>query len=165
MKIFTDGSVQPATGIGCGAYLLVFDAGESLERLKSRIRTKQFMNTSSTRLELQTFLWALGLLCDDNTSMPASLECYTDCQTLVGLAARRKKLEANNYISKNGKRLNNADLYQQFYALIDELKSKHIHCQLLKLEGHKASKNKTSTDHLFALVDKAARNAVRQLGI
>ncbi len=58
--LFTDGSVNTQSKIGYGAYLAVFDRGLSLESLKKNIKVKQFEHTSSTKLELQTLLWALS---------------------------------------------------------------------------------------------------------
>ena len=58
--LFTDGSVNPQSGIGFGAYLLLEDIKTSSFKAEDKIKIKKFENTSSTKLELETFLWALN---------------------------------------------------------------------------------------------------------
>ena len=150
--LFTDGSVNTKSKIGFGAYLVVDDIDDSIDTLKKSVRTKKFENTSSTKLELQTMIWALNEIKDSCKK----LIVYTDSQNIIGLKDRREKLEQNNYYSKNNKRLSNYELYQQFYSLTDILD-----CEFIKVKGHKSSKQKDSIDRIFTLVDKASRNAVR----
>ncbi|SMF38616.1 Ribonuclease HI [Alteromonadaceae bacterium Bs31] len=163
MILFTDGSVHAASGIGYGACLWVEDCSAPIDTVKSEVQLKQFRHTSSSRLELQALLWALGDWLENHAGEQAFIECYTDSQTIVALPQRRAKLEANNFCSNKGVLLSNADLYQQFYALMDNIAHKNIPCKLIKIAGHQAQKNKTPLDHLFTLVDKAARNAVRNI--
>ena len=59
LMIFTDGSVNTQSNIGYGAYLAVSERGLSLDSLRARVKVRRFENTSSTKLELQTLLWAL----------------------------------------------------------------------------------------------------------
>ena len=59
IKLFTDSSVNPQEKIGFGAYLLLDDENESFEDFKDNIKIKRFEDTSSTKIELQTLLWAL----------------------------------------------------------------------------------------------------------
>ncbi len=62
LLLFTDGSVDSVSKVGYGAYLLVAKATvlDTFDELNSRINVQRFEQTSSTRLELQTLLWALG---------------------------------------------------------------------------------------------------------
>ena len=76
--------------MGCGAYLLVNENEEFNASLKDRIKTKTFTNTSSTKLELQTLLCALGELEDASEK----IIIYTDSQNIIGLPNRRSNLEA-----------------------------------------------------------------------
>lgn len=55
--LFTDGSVDTQLKIGFGAYLAVHDLSTDLEEMQVKVR--KFEDTSSTKLELQTLLWAL----------------------------------------------------------------------------------------------------------
>jgi ribonuclease HI len=151
--LFTDGSVNPHSNIGYGAYLAVPEAEHSLDSLRTRVKVKKFEQTSSTQLELQTLLWALG-------DIPASghrVIAYTDSQNIIGLPGRRERFERNGYWSKKNKRLTNYKLYQEFYRLTDPLD-----CTFVKVHGHKVSNQKDGIDRLFTLVDRASRNALRQ---
>jgi ribonuclease HI len=85
------------------------------------------------------------------------LTIYTDSQNIIGLPYRRIALEQSNYFSSNNKRLNNYELYREFYQLTSSIK-----CTLVKVVGHQTSSNKDEVDRLFALVDKASRRALRE---
>jgi hypothetical protein len=102
---------------------------------------------------LQTLLWALS----DIQTLGRKIIVFTDSQNIIGLQGRRASLEQNDYRSKNNKRLNNYDLYQEFYRIID-----HLDCELVKVRGHQVSNQKGDIDRLFTLVDRASRNALRE---
>ena len=153
LLLFTDGSVNARSHIGYGAYLALSDPGLSLEALRARVKVKRFEQTSSTKLELQTLLWAIS-------ELPLSgrkLVVYTDSQNIIGLPARRQRLEQQDYRSGNNRRLNHAELYQEFYRMTDPLDF-----ELMQVCGHKLAKHKNEIDHLFTLVDRAARLALRE---
>jgi len=150
--LFTDGSVNTRTHIGFGAYLVVAEDEISIDELKSRVIVKEFEHTSSTKLELQTLLWALS----DIQVNGRKVSVYTDSQNIISLEGRRARLEENDYRSKNNKRLNNYELYRDFFKMTDELD-----CEFLKVRGHRVSNQKDEIDRLFTLVDRASRNALR----
>lgn len=152
LMIFSDGSVQAATGLGFGAYLMVPSIEWPLSDLAAQICIAKFANTSSTRLELQTLLHALS-----QTPAGARLTLYTDSQNIIRLPSRRERLEALGYCSKRGKALRNNALYRQFFALWDERQ-----CRLVKLKGHCRAAETTRLQQVFACVDKAARQACRE---
>jgi len=152
LLLFTDGSVNTQSKIGFGAFLLVKTPLESIESYKNQVREKRFENTSSTKLELETLLWALSEL----GSFEGKITVYTDSQNIISLQKRRNKLEKNNYLSSKNKLLGNSTLYQEFYKLTD-----HLNCKFEKVQGHQPSKLKTKIDLLFTLVDKKVRKAVR----
>jgi len=52
--LFTDGSVNPQSGIGFGTYLLLEKKDFFCDELERKIKIKKFDNTSSTKLELET---------------------------------------------------------------------------------------------------------------
>jgi len=110
LMLFTDVSVNTRSKIGYGAYLSIFERGLSLDSLRSFVRVKKFENTSSTKLELQTLLWALS----DIHSSGKRLIIYTDSQNIIRLRERRDRFEQNDYHSKKKRRLNNYELYQNF---------------------------------------------------
>jgi len=74
----------------------------------------------------------------------------------MGLQGRRERFEQNDYRSKKKRRLNNYELYQEFYRMTDLLK-----CEFVKVRGHQISNQKDDIDRLFTLVDRASRNALR----
>ncbi len=153
IMLFTDGSVNTKSKIGYGSYLLVSDPSLPMDSLKKMVKVKKFEKTSSTKLELQTLLWALG-----DIQISKSLVVYTDSQNIIGLPGRRERFEKNDYYSKNNKRLNNYELYQEFYRITDQLSFK-----LVKIRGHKKNKQKDSIDKIFTIVDRASRNAMRKI--
>ncbi len=150
--LFTDGSVNPQSNIGCGAYLAVFEEGLSFDLLKTRVKVKRFEHTSSTKLELQTLLWALS----DIRTSGRRVMVYTDSQNIMGLRERRDRFEQTDYRSKKNFRLNNYELYKEFFRITDRL-----NCGFVKMQGHKVSNQKDDLDRIFALVDRASRNALR----
>ncbi|MGM0580542.1 MAG: ribonuclease HI [Bacteroidota bacterium] len=152
--LFIDGSVNNQLKVGYGAALVINETEFSEIDLRERIIINKFSNTSSTKLELQTLIWAFGKL-EDSTR---KVVVYTDSQNIVGLPARRKTLEEADYHSKKGKLLNHHELYRAFFKITDNLD-----CEFVKVEGHQASKNKNDYDKIFTLVDRAARKASRDL--
>jgi len=151
--LFTDGSVNTKSKTGYGAYLAVSDLSLSIDQLKSAVKLKRFINTSSTKLELQTLIWALSEVKMSHTN----IIIYTDSQNIIGLPARRAQLKKNNYCSIKGKRLNNHEQYQAFFTMIAG-----VDYELIKVRGHIPAKQKDDMDRLFTLVDRAARVALRQ---
>ena len=152
LMLLTDGSVNTRSNIGYGAYLAVSEPRPSLDLLRARVKVRRFEHTSSTKLELQTLLWALS----DIQALGSKVIVYTDSQNIMGLQGRRDRFEQNDYRSKKNKRLNNYELYQEFYRMIDQLD-----CELVKVRGHQVSNQKDDIDRLFTLVDRASRNALR----
>ncbi len=143
--LFTDGSVHPPSRIGYGAFLAVSDDNSAPE-----VSVKRFENTNSSQLEVETLIWAL------QTLKPNTVTIYTDSQTIIGLPGRRSRLESSDYRTRQNKPVKHAALYREFFCLTDQ-----IDCTLLKVKGHRVSRQKTDIDHLFTLVDRASRQALR----
>jgi len=153
LMLFTDGSVNTHSNIGYGAYLAVAERGLSLDSLKPCVKVRRFEHTSSTKLELQTLLWALG----DIHASGRRVVVYTDSQNIMSLKGRRDRLEQNEYRSKSNKLLRNYELYREFYRITDPLD-----CEFVKVRGHTISKQKDDIERMFTLVDRASRNALRE---
>ena len=153
LMLLTDGSVNTQSNIGYGAYLAVSERGLSLDSLRKCVKVRRFEHTSSTKLELQTLLWALR----DIQTLEGKVIVYTDSQNIMGLEGRRERFEQNSYRSKKNRRLNNYELYQEFYRMTDQL-----NCKFVKVRGHQVSNQKDDIDRLFTLVDRASRNALRE---
>ncbi|MCD4695565.1 MAG: hypothetical protein K8S16_04920 [Bacteroidales bacterium] len=152
LMLFTDGSLNPKSKIGYGAYLAVSGNSLSLDTLRMLVKVKRFENTSSTKLELQTLLWALNNI----EVLGKKIILYSDSQNIIGLPGRKERFERNNYSSKNNKLIKNYKLYQEFYKLTEKLD-----IELFKVRGHQVSKQKDNIDRLFTIVDRASRNALR----
>ena len=150
--LLSDGSVHAQSKVGYGAYLAVPDPGLSLGELLLHVRVKRFTQTSSTKLELQTLLWALS----DIKVSGRKVVIYTDSQNIIDLPGRREQLEHKAYRSSKNRLLINHELYQEFYRLTDLLDY-----ELVKVHGHLASKQKEDIDRIFTLVDRASRQALR----
>ncbi len=152
-KLFIDGSVDPVSKVGYGAFLCVPHEKHFLESLKTSVKVKKFEQTSSTKLELQNLIWAL-------TTIPergGKVIIFTDSQNIIGLPGRRRRLEQNDYKTKKNRYIKNFKLYQEFFKIVDRLC-----CEFIKVRGHKVSYQKDETDKFFTLVDKASRKALRQ---
>ena len=159
--LFTDVSVNPGLKLGVGVYVMVpasfleVSAGV-IERSKitSRLKARRFEGTSSTRLELQTVLWALA----ENPQGPhGGLTIYSDSQCVSGLLNRKARLMSEGFLSKRTNRqLGNASLYREFYELHDE-----TGFDIVKVAGHTASRVRDSAHRIFSLVDKEARKALK----
>lgn len=150
--LFTDGSVDTKSKIGFGAFLFISELAISPTLAEQNIHLKRFEETSSSKLELQTLICALNAISVDNIK----LIVFTDSQNIIGLPGRREKLERNEYLSKNGKLLDNHDLYRSFFNLIDQRD-----VTFEKVKGHQRSHQKNKSDDLFTLVDRASRKALR----
>jgi ribonuclease HI len=155
LLLFTDGSVDSASKTGYGAFLLVAKAAvlDAFDELSGQIKVQRFEETSSTRLEVQTMLWALG----EVQTTECKVTIFSDSQNIISLLGRRKGLEQNDYRSKQNRQLNNDQLYKDFFRLTDRL-----NCEFIKVPGHGAAHNKSIIENIFTLVDRASRKALRK---
>lgn len=164
--LFTDISVNPQTQNGVGGYLLLpisYLDNDPLDinrdDVAKRLTTKNFNDTSSTRLEVQTVLWALEDLQNrfsDNALK--NLMIYTDSQCVVGLLKRREQLVLNDFIANSGKLLSNALLYREFYTAHDRFSF-----QLFKVPGHSRSGSQTTIQRIFSYVDREVRSVLKKV--
>lgn len=150
--LFTDASVNPQTKVGYGAYLLIGEFEVEAPLSKFKINTKRFQNTTSSKLELETFLLALDKVPTKNSKIIV----YTDCQNIISLKEREEKIKKNNYRTRRGTMIKNHELYKKFYEMVDLYE-----CDFIKVKGHKKSEDKDTVDKIFTLVDKACREALR----
>jgi ribonuclease HI len=164
LLLFTDASVDSRLHTGFGAYLAIAEpeldamAGMSdVARLRAELKIQQFATRSSTQLEIQNVLWALQELMARQPATANRIILYTDSQAIIDLPRRRKGLEQSGFTSAAGKPLNHAVLYQAFYKLHDSLGF-----ELAKLKGHSPRADKTQLDRVFAVIDKAVRQALRE---
>jgi len=151
---------------GIGAYLFIpvsflREKNHSISRedIAVRLKIRRFENTSSTRLEVQTVLWALDEIERKVPKhSPMTLHIYTDSQCVARLQGRRSRLSSCNFISqKTGQPLKNADLYRTFYELNDK-----IGFSVTKVSGHTPASSRDTVHHIFACVDQEARKALKR---
>jgi len=161
MALFADVSVNPELRCGVGAYLVIpaafLEASPGTidtAGLTDRTMVQRFEDTSSTKLELQTVLWALQ---EQGTELEGKLSVYTDSQCVSGLLERRENLLSGNFLSKRTSRpLRNAALYRSFYELHDL-----FGFDVIKLEGHTRADARDTVRRVFSCVDKKARKALK----
>jgi ribonuclease HI len=156
-QVYTDASVNTQSKVGYGAYLVVSEPSACLDSLKDTVKIRRFEQSTSSKLELQTLLWALDEIIPLLGETDIALTVYTDCQTIITLPDRQSSLEQRNYLSSKHKRLNNYELYQRFYAI-----SAKLPFSLIKVAGHQPASKKNQNDRRFALVDQASRRALRK---
>lgn len=156
--ILSDASFDPKSGKGVGARLLLPE--DSLNKTPPyEIKTQDLDGENIARLE---FISAIGALLECRGKLQAlekaELILVTDCKAISNLLDRRAPLEETQFISKQkGHELANADLYREFLKLYDEL---HLH--IFWVKGHSPKEERTQLQQLFSMVDKAARQRLRE---
>jgi ribonuclease HI len=163
--LFTDVSLNPKIKLGMGAYLLLPEDilnvnPDSLHRfeIEKQIVLKKFEDTSSTKLEIETVLWALEefKLIPGKANKPLLL--YSDSQCVCGLLDRRQRLEETNFIGKSsGKLLNHSEQYKEFYKLQRELGF-----EVIKVAGHAPHETHDTVHRIFSFVDEYVRNKFKE---
>jgi ribonuclease HI len=159
--LFTDVSVSPGLKLGVAAYVMVpasflEASSEVIKRpeITGRLKVRRFEGVSSTRLELQTVLWALA---ENRQALHGSLTIYSDSQCVTGLLKRKPRLLAGGFLSKKtNQELANASLYRAFYEFHDE-----SGFQVVKVAGHSPSRTRDAAHRIFSFVDKEARKALK----
>lgn len=165
LSIFTDAAISPQQTIAVGAYLyldqnhlqkLTDCSIEQLTReLADRMTYQKYNSKKSTWTEIQNVIDALTFL-QNQSEKNNNVTIYTDCQSLCDLLGKRKaKLQKSNFITRSGKILQNADLYQKLYAIAD-----CFQISIIKIKGH-ASQRITIEEKIFSVVDKLCRKKLR----
>ena len=164
-SLFTDASLNPRRKLGVGAYLLVPSSfmevsPHRIERsaINERLVARRFEDTSSTKLEVQTVLYALEDFQNQSKGAgPVRLQVYSDSQCIAALLGRRQGLEVNRFMSKGKNRqITNASLYQKFYEFHDELGF-----EVIKMAGHTQSCSHDTVQRIFSCVDREVRRLLK----
>ncbi len=162
--LFTDVSLDPKLKMGVGAYFFtgisfLNTSVQLIERVEvaGQLIKRRFMDTSSTKLEVQTVIWALENCRSILSSSENKLYVYTDSQCVTGLPERRSGLEGNKFLSKRTNHpLKNASLYRQFYQLYDELDF-----EVIKVAGHLPFSSQDTVHRIFSYVDRDVRKELK----
>lgn len=169
MLIFTDAATSSQSGIAIGAFLFLEQhrvneyAGYSPEALFSKISErivyKKYFSKKSTWSEIRIVIDALHVL-EESVGTDFNVELYTDCQSLCDLLTRRKpKLEQNNFITRSGKVLANAEIYKELFVMANK-----FHINIVKLKGHTSISHRlTLPEKIFAILDKSSRRELRAI--
>ena len=164
-SLFTDASLNPGFKVGVGGYLIVPDSFIKnpsnlikISELDEILALRRFENTSSTKLEVQTVLWALEEYCIGSTiSGAGKLHIYSDSQCVEGLLPRRARLESSGFHCRGGNRLlKNASLYGKYYEFHDRLKF-----EVTKVAGHTRSRSRNTVQRIFSFLDQKVRKALK----
>jgi ribonuclease HI len=164
ISIFTDVSLNPKLKDGLGAMLIIDSEIHNIspdqinrDEIINKLKFKFFNDTSSSKLEVETLLWALSQLENCKFEKPFNLSIYTDSQCICSLLGRKDRLESQNYISKgSGKIHKNAELYKSFYE-----KHKILNFSVNKVKGHAKNETHDAVTRVFSYIDKEVRNKFR----
>ncbi len=123
ISIYTDGSCNQVTRSGAWVAIILSGAGKTiLKGLES--------DTTHQRMELTAVIRSMEYLHKNAfTRIPVTL--YSDSQYVVGLSARKERLQANQFFSETKKVLPNADLLSRFYTL-----NEGIMMSCVKIKAH-----------------------------
>ncbi len=145
IKIFTDGSCH--TQIKIGAWVALIFVGDEKIILKNIVK-----NTTHNRMELMAVIAAVHHVTENNISYSA-IEIYSDSQYVVGILVRKDKLKKNDFITKKGTVMQNADLVQSLITLMESFPLSFI-----KVKAHQKS---TSEINYNREADILVRSLVR----
>ncbi|MEN8264582.1 MAG: GIY-YIG nuclease family protein [Nitrospirota bacterium] len=163
--LFIDGSLDPVRKFGVGACLAVpvsfLDtsvASINKAEVADQLIFRRFADTSSTKLEVQSVIWAIENYMDESGKPgPVMLYVYSDSSCVAGLLRRRSALESKGFVSSRTNRpLRNAPLYRRFYELYDE-----YGFEVIKVAGHTSSGSRDAVQRVFSFVDREVRRRLK----
>jgi ribonuclease HI len=163
-SLFSDVSVNPQLKTGMGAFLLLpFPLLELQENgienpllYSNQVKSKLFENTSSTKAEFQTLLWALNEI-ENILIAPFKLTICTDSQGITSLISRKHKLVSSNFMKNEDEQIRNAELYKEFYKKLELL-----NFEIVKIKGHSPKSKKDNLQLIFTLIDRKVRREFRE---
>ena len=112
------------------------------------------MDTTHNRMEILGVIKAIEYIIE-NYQKSTSVHLITDSQYVMGIPERSDKLSTNDFITKKGKALNNADLIK---ILMKVLREQPV--SFYKIKAHQKEGDNINYNNV---VDKISRNIVRDL--
>jgi ribonuclease HI len=109
IDVYTDGSCHTQLLVGGWAAIL-FTGKEKI------VLTGTENNTTHNRMELLGVIRAIEYV-NANCHYATTINIVSDSQYVIGLEARKKRLSANNFMTKSGKEIPNAGLVKQLLEL------------------------------------------------
>lgn len=167
ITVFTDAATSPQSCVAVGAFLYIEQnqldqyancKNETLAaKISNQIMYTEFKSKKSTWSEIKTIITALNLI-HEKFGLACHIKIYTDCQSICDLLTQRKeRLKKNNFMTRAGKVLGNADLYRELFALTEKFT-----IQIFKVKGHTQQTDHLSlTEKIFSIVDKLSRKKLR----
>src|ERR1035437_9452576 len=109
IEIYTDGSCHTQQCVGAWVAILLADN-------KKTVLSGSETGTTHNRMELIAVIRALEYV-KTNYKKVSSVTVVSDSQYVVGLNARKEKLLKQDFNTKAGKEIRNADLVKEFFLL------------------------------------------------
>jgi ribonuclease HI len=144
--LYTDGSCD--TESLTGAWVCILLSGEERKQL-SGVET----GTTHNRMELLAVINGLEYVRDHHPAI-SRICIYSDSQYVTGLESRRKRLSMQDFTTKKGKALPNADLVMRLFKLYDLYT-----VETIKIKAHQ-KKNELNAGNIEA--DLLSRKLVRE---
>jgi ribonuclease HI len=141
-EIYTDGSCHTQQCVGAWAAIVLHDG-------KKTILSGVEKNTTHNRMELLAVIRSLKHF----NGSGVQIRVVSDSQYVVGLNARKAKLQKQDFTTAAGKEVRNADLVKEFFLL-----SKNVN--FVKIKAHQ---KKTSTTNYNIEADVLVRKLMREL--
>jgi ribonuclease HI len=167
LLIFTDAATSAKMHKAVGVFLCISkknlptyadcNAQDLHKKIGHHLVYLEYETKKSTWSEITTVIQALESL-DEKCNPKQKIEIYTDCQSFCDLLGKRKeKLLQNNFITRTGKILQNAELYKKLYLIADKFE-----IQTFKIKGHRPkSYRANAVERIFAVIDKLSRGKLR----
>ena len=145
--IYTDGSCHTQKRVGAWAAILIIDKNEIILQGNE-------IETTHNRMELLGVIKAIEYIIK-NHQKSSNIQLITDSQYVIGIPERAQKLSANDFITKKGNALHNADLIKTLMKLLIELPVSFNKIKAHQKEGDAINFN--------IVADKISRSIVRDL--
>lgn len=145
VTIYTDGSCHTQTRTGAWAAIVL--AGDDKTILQEVVH-----DTTHNRMELTAVIVSIEFAIAKYPE--AILEITTDSQYVADLPQRKERLSTQSFITKKGNVLNNSDLLQKLFGLLDGHSISFI-----KVKAHQKP---TEIENLNREVDMICRKLMRE---
>ena len=145
ITVYTDGSCNPAKGIGAWAAIVFLDGEKVILSGSERNTTHQCMELTAA---IKTFEYILT-----TRGMRQEIILYTDSQYLINLPRRKDKLEASGFVAKTRQPIRNRDLIRELFRQLSA-----VGVRMIKVKAHETI---SGAENYNREVDKLSRKIVR----